>query len=383
LDLGTGDFSVGLWVKIPFAGIKQVGYWPGIFGKGGGTTAPAKTWGFDRQTSTVDRIHWAQATEGGGAYQVAITTPVLTSGWHHVNAIRSSDTTTLYVDGKSVGVDTSAGGDLSNDNDIRIGRECSLSYNINNFNNQSVDDVKIYNYARTPAQIAWDYNRGKAVNNWTFDEGSGTTVHDEGDNKNDGTITGATWKNESECKTGKCLSFDGTDDQVSSNGNVDLSGTNKVSTSFWFKFATSDSTARIVLEHSTDFNSNNAFMIDHSDSGVDGNFTLADKCSINYNLIYTDNSYGDNQWHHFVGVIDRSLGINQNFIYIDGQIVPVTQSYNYNCNENFSSYPLYLGSRSGSNNDYTGQIDNVKIFNYALTAEQVKMEYNGGAVSFE
>ena len=31
---------------------------------------------------------------------------------------------------------------------------------------------------------------------------------------------------------------------------------------------------------------------------------------------------------------------------------------------------------------FDGLIDEVKIWNYALTAEQVKTEYNGGAVSF-
>jgi hypothetical protein len=34
------------------------------------------------------------------------------------------------------------------------------------------------------------------------------------------------------------------------------------------------------------------------------------------------------------------------------------------------------------NQEFDGLIDEVKIYNYALTAEQIKMEYSGGAVSF-
>jgi hypothetical protein len=32
---------------------------------------------------------------------------------------------------------------------------------------------------------------------------------------------------------------------------------------------------------------------------------------------------------------------------------------------------------------FNGQIDDVRIYNYALTPEQIKQVYNGGAVSFQ
>jgi hypothetical protein len=50
------------------------------------------------------------------------------------------------------------------------------------------------------------------VGYWSFDEGYGATAHDSSANKNDGTITGAVWKEESECVAGKCLYFDGNGD---------------------------------------------------------------------------------------------------------------------------------------------------------------------------
>src|SRR3989339_118354 len=49
------------------------------------------------------------------------------------------------------------------------------------------------------------------VGYWRFDEGYGTVAHDESANKIDGIITDATWKNEEECVSGKCLHFDGSD----------------------------------------------------------------------------------------------------------------------------------------------------------------------------
>lgn len=58
-------------------------------------------------------------------------------------------------------------------------------------------------------------NRGDAPYLYMkFDEGYGSTAHDEQGNV-DGTITGATWANEDDCKTGKCLYYDGSGDYVS------------------------------------------------------------------------------------------------------------------------------------------------------------------------
>ncbi len=43
---------------------------------------------------------------------------------------------------------------------------------------------------------------------------------------------------------------------------------------------------------------------------------------------------------------------------------------------------FYIGSTHVDSVNFNGQIDEVKIYNYALTAEQVKNDYNGGAVRF-
>jgi hypothetical protein len=55
------------------------------------------------------------------------------------------------------------------------------------------------------------------VGYWSFNEGYGTTAHDETFNSNDGTITGATWQTEDQCIAGKCLYFNGSSDFISFN----------------------------------------------------------------------------------------------------------------------------------------------------------------------
>jgi len=61
------------------------------------------------------------------------------------------------------------------------------------------DEVRIWNKARTQAEIQADMNRqligteGGLVGYWNFNEGSGNTVTDSTNNHNNGTVYGATW----------------------------------------------------------------------------------------------------------------------------------------------------------------------------------------------
>jgi hypothetical protein len=87
------------------------------------------------------------------------------------------------------------------------------------------------NYARTPAQIAWEYNQGKPLAHYKLDECTGTTAYDSSGKSNNGTITpggsGNTtagscnsgtstemWNDGTNGKFNASLGFDGTDDYV-------------------------------------------------------------------------------------------------------------------------------------------------------------------------
>ena len=63
-------------------------------------------------------------------------------------------------------------------------------------------------------------------------------------------------------------------------------------------------------------------------------------------MLYTSNSYADGDWHYFSGTIDRSLGTDQNKIYIDGILDNTAGSYYNDLSGNFGgSYNLYIISR--------------------------------------
>src|SRR5690606_36275786 len=116
------------------------------------------------------------------------TTTINDGQWHHIACARTSSGQqgSLYVDGKVVATSTSAtGSGIDTDNILRVGRN---SAGTSLFNGQ-IDNIRIYKYARSAPQIAWDYNRGKPIAHWKFDECQGTTIHDSSGNGNTGTLT--------------------------------------------------------------------------------------------------------------------------------------------------------------------------------------------------
>ena len=86
----------------------------------------------------------------------------------------ADDTLKVYLNGVLVGSDTNITDTPSTfSQSLEIGK----GYTNEEFDGV-IDQVRIYDYARTPAQIAWDYNRGKPVGHWKMDKGSGTTVYE-------------------------------------------------------------------------------------------------------------------------------------------------------------------------------------------------------------
>jgi hypothetical protein len=74
----------------------------------------------------------------------------------------------------------------------------SISGNIEKINNlPSAEEISLNTFDSD--LVGW----------WSFDEGSGTTVHDYSGNGNDGIIYGATWTTDTPCDAGYALSFDG------------------------------------------------------------------------------------------------------------------------------------------------------------------------------
>lgn len=84
-----------------------------------------------------------------------------------------------------------------------------------------------------------------------------------------------------------------------------------------------------------------------------------------------------------VGVSDKSKSTNESILYINGVLDNGTSLSGFNSNNtnNFGNRKLYVGSRGNSSLFFSGSIQSVKIYNRALTADEIQALYqNRGGI---
>lgn len=327
--------------------------------------------------------------------------------WHHVAGVRntSTDEIYIYVDGvlaNSTSDTTTAS--LSNNDNVSIGNGGAL-YIANDFQGE-IDNVKVYNQALTPAQIAYDFNRGAPLAWYKFDECTGTTANNSapaasgGDSGLDGTITiGASgtntsagtcssgnsahaWYNGSTGKFNSSLDFDGTDDyvEVSDNNNLDFSDSQDFTIEAWINresFTTDDT----IIAKKNDQISDAGYILYIDDVNDDVNFVVSD--GIDSFLVNGRTQITTTGWYHIVAVFDDDLASGTT-IYVNGVQDEESESGTLaNVNSLANALNLRIAEESDAGEPFDGKIDNVKIYNYAVTSSQVKKLYNeGSAVRF-
>ena len=308
----------------------------------------------------------------GGGYTFS-TTPMSSNTWYHIAVTYNNGSIAYYLNGIPNGTATQTFSVPTG-----LAKRIGFFYNNSLPWNGKIDDVRIYNYVRTPAQIAWDYNGGKPVGYWRFDEGSGTTAYDDSDNNNDGTITigsggtqttiASAWTNGATGKFGRCMSFDGTDDYVNVAYNSSLKST-EVTVEAWIKTTNPNKVwARVVNRDKSGYDED-PYSMDFSNTT--GKIRFRVECAGGGFDAVSPSALDANRWYHVAGTYKPG----EHDLYLDGKLV-TTLSTNSPLNQTDTN----LGIGRGTNDGYAfpGLIDDVRIYNYARTADQVAQDYNQG-----
>ena len=216
---------------------------------------------------------------------------------------------------------------------------------------------------------------------WNLDEGSGTSAADSSGNNNTGTLTnGPTWTTSG--KINDALTFNGTNQYVSV-ASVNLSATNAVTLSMWVNRTYTAATNDMLFEATPDTGSSTSGFYIYPDTSAGdcsvggGHLDVSLRGDVNWSgACYNQPSSG--AWHHLVAVYDKSQPASGEVtFYIDGVLqTPTNTNYNNNTN-NFGNNPIYIASRGGASNYCAATIDDVRIYNRALSAAQVWSLYNG------
>jgi hypothetical protein len=332
-------------------------------------------WVYPRDVSTSQAI-WSYGEFNDSAYTTALgissnqlvwyqdgTATIISSGlavpanqWSYVGFVRYASTMQFFVNSLTSTVNNTYPSAIAGD-PFLIGAT-SRNSTPQNFFNGRIDQVRVYNYSRTSAQVAWEYNQGAPVGWWSLNEGQGSIAHDETANRNDGTINiGATvpqtalgtitapsdgtgawyngWanrRNPTNNTSNGAISFDGADDYISIGSTVPVVN----SVSLWIK---PSSTTQSIIDldggsHKISISSGTVTATGFGSYYVDGKLS---------------GTVPDTNWHQITAVSSSSFTTTTSI-----KIGAISSAY------------------------FSGLIDEVKIFNYALTAAQVQQQFNGG-----
>ena len=217
------------------------------------------------------------------------------------------------------------------------------------------------------------------VGYWKFDEGSGTTAADSSGNGYTATlVNGVSWV---AGKIGDALSANGGNQYVSI-PTINLSGTSTVTVAFWANRTYSQTVESVLLEDSTNYNgSSTGFGFFPDDTQCNGI-----QAAVHGNVGYSVNCYGQPSsgvWHHLAVIYDKTqAGNNQTALYIDGVLQTPTSNLNTAQNTNsFGNNPIYLFSRDGTEYFNAGEMDDLRLYNRALSAAEIQQIYQAGSAS--
>lgn len=216
-------------------------------------------------------------------------------------------------------------------------------------------------------KIYLDDRNDDLVGYWTFDEGSGSTAYDSSEFGNDGIIHSATW---TEGIVGNALQFNGVNSWVQILNDPSLSGLSGITLEAWIKEDVVSANVKGIISKCTGV-AHPTYNAEYY-LGLYGD-DLAFHSS-NYNYIAHDTIVdGINEANTWYYVVSTWEGDSYS-MYIDG--VPLTSG---SCVPQ-SMYSNSIDVQIGRHGTYSwtyfqGIIDEVKIYNYARTSEQILADY--------
>ncbi len=306
---------------------------------------------------------------------------LVTNKWTAITATRSGSTIRCYLNGAQTVQNTSFSATYTADTSVRIGNSTAF----NEPWSGSVDDVRIYNRALSASEVKQLYNANvtaanKTINvptidsglvgHWSFDGKDMTqNAKDTSGQGNTGYLVGYTSTTTSAGKLGQAMRFDGSTQYVNVNDNLSLNPS-AITVSSWIK-ASSFTNAYNTIVHKGDgsnfyevyvksngklavYNGNNPTFSQYDGTGT---YTLS-----------------TNQWYFVTFTYDSVNGLKG---YVNGAL---DGSDVVNGLVGLSSTALSIGRDSWTaGRFFSGSIDDVRIYNRALSSAEVKKLYTASS----
>jgi hypothetical protein len=211
----------------------------------------------------------------------------------------------------------------------------------------------------------WSFTTGSFVSWWKFDEGSGTTAYDSA-GANNGTLNGdPNWV------TGQidgALSFDGVDDYVDCGSDSSLDITDAITVGAWVKQPNFGSGGTIAGKTNGDSVNAGYGLFSYTD-GLEFNFYSGGTWRRTAPRV----TIPANEWHHVVATFNG----NNAYLYVDGE--PGASLAYAGTIAAATGHPFHISFwRPGLPVYFDGTIDDVRIYDRALSAGEILQLYEDG-----
>ncbi len=205
------------------------------------------------------------------------------------------------------------------------------------------------------------------VGSWKFDEGNGITADDSSGNSNTGTLfNNPTWQSSTNCKSGVCLSFDGSDDYVDVGNKSSLDPTQEATIIVWVKFNQLPSAAGRHMAIATKSGTAADFDIQAQNNNDKFYFYVANGLNV-----ISNTAIQTGQWYFVAATYKAYESLK---MYINGSLENTTNISTAR-NTNSNSFQIAQSAVWGSR-QLNGLIDEVRVYNRALSADEVKTLYD-------
>ncbi|WKZ29719.1 MAG: DUF2341 domain-containing protein [Candidatus Dojkabacteria bacterium] len=336
---------------------------------------------------TSGNVAWAESSNFSYSNFGYSNIGLVTNQWQHVMLVKNGSNIKIYRNG-ILRAEKTFGGNLSSTGNILAVGCYFYSGVCDNIVDQNfegmLDTLKIWNTALSPRDAAIEYNAGMPIGYWKFDRGEGNIAHDYSGNAFHGTLMNMDpandWLAASNCKFNACLDFDGSNDYISVPDDNALDFTSTMSISMW------------IYQRSAI--ANGYRIVDKGTAGLDNGLNFDTYNGVNGRGLrlcgaggcYTASGQRElNRWYHVALVFNN--GTLQ--FYIDGKLDTSTTTTNpvlftNNLDLRIGAAHVGCSGACGNTEYFNGRMDDVRIYSYPLTENDIKRDYNlGAALRFE
>jgi hypothetical protein len=276
--------------------------------------------------------------------------------WHHVVGVYTGSQLRIYVDGKLDNSVASSGSISLNNYPVEIARNAETG---NRYFDGAMYEVRIYNRALSSADISYLCLQGGPVGEWRLNQSSGASAPDTSIYGDNGAVSGTvSWT--TRCDGTGAFDFDGASKYITVSNATQLQPTTALTIAGWIRGdAWSAGSDVDTILRKGDATPNNyalsvadgrvQLLLDDSDTGgVRGNTTLS-----------------TGVWYHVAATWDGSNAR----IYVNGVLdnTPMARSGAISAD----TRDVYIGGRIGSTDMFDGLLQNVVLYNRALSEAEM------------